>query len=79
MRRGARIGIGAGVIAALLAAGAGLWEAFADEGHPFGDAWACEGSAVPLPTVDFAVGLPQGYDTVPDTTDVLLTVTGDTR
>ncbi|WP_416958673.1 hypothetical protein [Streptomyces sp. Agncl-13] len=48
MRRGVRIGIGAGVVAALLAAGAGLWVAFAGEGHPFGDARACEGSDVPL-------------------------------
>ena len=48
MRRGVRIGIGVGVVAGLLAVGAWLWEAFAEEGHPFGDARACEGSDIPL-------------------------------
>ncbi|MBK6019604.1 hypothetical protein JHN45_52400, partial [Streptomyces sp. MBT53] len=41
MRRGVRTGIGAGVVAVPLGAGAGLWVAFAGEGHPFGDARAC--------------------------------------
>ncbi|MGH1556335.1 hypothetical protein ACRAWF_45060 [Streptomyces sp. L7] len=46
-----RTGIGAGVVAVLLAAGAGLWTAFAGEGHPFGDARASEGSDLPLRAV----------------------------
>lgn len=58
MRRGVRIGIGAGAVALLLAAGAGLWEAFAGEGHPFDDARACEGSEFPLQVALDAVGLP---------------------
>ncbi|MGW0838357.1 hypothetical protein [Streptomyces prunicolor] len=58
MGRGVRIGIGVGVVAGLLAAGAWLWEAFAEEGHPFGDARACEGSDVPLQVALDVVRLP---------------------
>ncbi|WP_158697255.1 hypothetical protein [Streptomyces hokutonensis] len=58
MRRGVRTGIGAGVVAVLLGAGAGLWVAFAGEGHPFGDARVCEGSEIPLQAALDVVRLP---------------------